>query len=266
MSQPDLFLKATLFAAAFDNHEILGDDNPPDLVGEFFRKAELGLLGEGKTPRVNPAVERFRREVAIIDGRFAKMYQDIAKSESDEAAEIFGRKSGGRLAKGSPLRLFIPICKVDSEQKLVYGVAASEVPDRQNEILDYESSKPFFQAWSESVRKDSQGASLGNVREMHQLSAVGVLSQIQFNDAAKQIEVCVKVTDDSAWQKVLSRTYCGFSIGGRYEKTWPDGKLTRYIGNPSEISLVDRPAIPDATFQLVKADGSVKEILRLVNA
>ena len=96
---------------------------------------------------------------------------------------------------------------------------------------------------------------------MHTLSAVGTLEQIQFDDAAKKIEVAAKVIDDDAWKKCKSGVYCGFSIGGRYAKTWQDGSLTRYIADPSEVSLVDRPAIPSATFELVKADGT-KEICK----
>jgi hypothetical protein len=166
------------------------------------------------------------------------------------------------LSKGAPLQLFMRLSKIDEEQRLVYGVAASEAPDRQNEILDYEGSKPYFKAWSESVQKDSQGASLGNLREMHGLSAVGTLAEIEFNDSAKQIEVCAKITDDRAWSKVLSRTYTGFSVGGRYVDVRKESNgLMRYIADPSELSLVDRPAVPDATFQLVKADGS-KEICK----
>src|SRR5437879_4514343 len=117
MSQPDLFLKATLFAAAFDNHEILADENPPDWVGEFFKKASLGLLGEGNTPRVNPADERLHREMAAIDNRFAGMYKAIAAEETT----TFKRdnlwqpeqKSRDRLAKGAPLQLFIRLSKID---------------------------------------------------------------------------------------------------------------------------------------------------------
>jgi hypothetical protein len=245
-----------------------GGADIPDFATQFFRKAELGLLGGSKTQPVNPAAERFRQEQAVINGRFAKIYQGIAKSESDEAAEIFGRKSGDRLAKAAPLQLFIRLSKIDEEQRLVYGIATAEVPDRDGEICDYQESKPHFQAWSESVQKDSQGKSKGNLREMHQLSAVGTLSQIQFNDTAKQIEICAQITDDAAWKKVKTGTYVGFSVGGRYSRRWQDAgtNLTRYAAIPAEISLVDRPCVPNATISMVKADGSVQEILGLVNA
>jgi len=164
-------------------------------------------------------------------------------------------------APGAPMSLFFQLSKIDEDKRMVFGCAAAEEPDRQNEILDYVQSKPFFQKWSESVRKDSQGKSAGNVREMHTLSAVGTLDQIQFDDAAKKIEVAAKIVDNDAWAKCKAGVYCGFSIGGKYAKTWQDGGLTRYVADPSEVSLVDRPAIPSATFEMVKTDGS-KEVCK----
>jgi hypothetical protein len=162
------------------------------------------------------------------------------------------------LTEGAPMELFVQLSKVDEAQRLVYGIATSETPDRDNEILDYQASKPFFEQWSNSVKKDTGGASVGNLREMHGAVAAGKLSQIAFNDAEKRIEVCAKVVDDSCWKKVLERVYSGFSIGGKYISTRKDGNLTRFVASPSEISLVDRPSCPDAVFQLVKADGSTE--------
>jgi hypothetical protein len=173
-----------------------------------------------------------------------------------EAAAPLAKRAA--LAKDAPLQLFMRLTKIDEEKRLVYGVATSEQPDHENEVCDYEGSKPYFQKWSESVKRDSQGKSAGNVREMHTLSAVGLLEQIQFNDAAKQIEVCAKVIDDGAWRKVQAGVYSGFSVGGRYAKTWQVGKFTHYIADPVEVSLVDRPCVPNATFQMVKAGGVIE--------
>lgn len=44
--------------------------------------------------------------------------------------------------------LFLPLAKVDVDQRLVVGVATAEVPDRAGEICDYASTKPYFEAWS----------------------------------------------------------------------------------------------------------------------
>ena len=212
----------------------------PDAFTKFLADAQLAGVAGGFSH-----VEKLRTETANVNERAASIYKGIAAAADKTETK--------RLAKGAPLKLFVPLSKIDEEQKLVYGVAISETPDRQDEILDYEGSKPYFRAWSESVCKDSGGVSLGNVREMHQLSAVGTVKDIEFNDGEKRIEICVKVADDGAWKKVVERVYTGFSIGGKYAKTWQDGKLTRYIADPSEISFVDRPAVPDAVFEMVKA-------------
>jgi hypothetical protein len=159
---------------------------------------------------------------------------------------------------GTPLQLFVKLSKVDEERREVTGIATSETPDHSDEVCDYEASKPFFKAWSESVEKDTQGKSKGNIREMHGLSAVGTLADIGFDDIKKQIAVCAKIIDDNAWKKVKAGVYSGFSVGGKYERIWKDGKLTRYAANPIEISLVDRPCNPNAVFQMIKAGGVIE--------
>ena len=156
------------------------------------------------------------------------------------------------------LRLFIPITKVDVAQRLVYGKATDESPDRSGEICDYASSKPYFEAWSGEIAKNTNGKSYGNVRAMHGKTAAGKLTAINFNDAEKAIEVCAKVVDDAEWEKVLEGVYTGFSQGGRYVKRWADADnpgLTRFTAEPMEISLVDLPCLPTATFQVIKAAG-----------
>jgi hypothetical protein len=157
--------------------------------------------------------------------------------------------------------LFIPLTKADAKRRLVYGVVTAEAPDRGNEICDYATTKPYYQKWSAEFLKASGGKSLGNLRAMHGKVAAGRLEAINFNDDARQIEICAKIVDDAEWRKVEAGVYTGFSQGGGYVRRWPDANdpsLTRYTANPSEISLVDLPALPNATFSLVKADGAVE--------
>lgn len=157
------------------------------------------------------------------------------------------------------MKLFIPITKVDAQKREVYGRMVQEVPDSAGEIFDYASSKPYFEAWSEKFSKATDGKSLGNVRAMHQPIAAGKLTQMEFEDADKAIDICAKVVDDAEWDKVDQGLYTGFSIGGDYVKRWTDGTLKRYTANPKEVSLVDSPAVPTATFSMIKADGSTEE-------
>jgi hypothetical protein len=156
------------------------------------------------------------------------------------------------------LRLFAQISKIDEARREVTGVATSEVVDKDGEVFDYETSKPYFKSWSAEISKATDGNSLGNVREMHEPSAVGKLTAINFDDQQKEIVVIAKIVDDPAWNKCLEGVYTGFSIGGQYVKTWKDGEIIRYTAKPAEVSIVDNPCNPSAHFTSVKLDGGLE--------
>ncbi len=160
----------------------------------------------------------------------------------------------------STLDLFLPLTKVDVDARMVHGVATAESPDRSGEICDYATTKPYFQSWSDDARTASGGKSLGAVRAMHGRIAAGKLTDISFDDDNRRILVAAKIIDDDEWEKVLEGVYTGFSQGGRYVARWNDETtgLTRYTANPTEISLVDVPCLPGATFEVVK-DGVVEK-------
>jgi len=159
------------------------------------------------------------------------------------------------------INLFIPITKIDAARRLVYGVVTAETPDIAGEVCDYASTKPLYQKWSQKFADATEGRSVGNLRAMHSNIAAGKLVDIAFNDEDKRIEICGKVIDDAEWTKVEEGVYTAFSQGGRYLKRWPDPdepKLMRYTAEPVEVSLVDHPCLPEATFAVVKADGSTE--------
>lgn len=159
----------------------------------------------------------------------------------------------------SELRLFLPIRKIDESQRLVYGTLTAEVPDKAGEIFDYSSGKPAVKAWSDEIHEASGGKSKGNVRAMHGKTAAGKFTDIVFDDEKKRIEGAAKIIDDDEWQKVVEGVYTGFSIGGSYTKRWQDKdnpSLWRFTPELTEISLVDNPCVPTATFEYIKADGS----------
>ncbi len=177
---------------------------------------------------------------------------------------------------GSPLfrwrwPVFLRITKVDEEKRIVYGVAADETPDRQNEIWDYAGNKPLWEKWSASAAKSTEAAgqevSYGNIRSMHpvtkQMVVTGKVAEPpDFDDVAKSMTIAAYVHDDGEWEKAKKGLYTGFSIGGRYVKKWADAALKgiqRVIIDPTEISLVDLPANPGAQFTALKADGSEKQ-------
>lgn len=157
-------------------------------------------------------------------------------------------------------RVFVPLTKVDEEQRLVYGTITQEVLDKSGEVMDYESSKPLFEEWSNSIHEASGGLSKGNLRVMHGLTVAGKITDIAFNDDEKSIEVCAKVVDDTQWNMVVEGCYTGFSVGGSYAKRWSDNGVKKFTAKPNETSLVDNPCVPSATFSLVKADGAEEEV------
>ena len=73
------------------------------------------------------------------------------------------------------MKLFIPITKVDAKQRLVYGRVVAEEVDKSDEIFDYATSKPLFQAWSSDFQKATDGKSSGNLRAMHGSTAAGAI-------------------------------------------------------------------------------------------
>lgn len=141
------------------------------------------------------------------------------------------------------LRLFLPFEKKDNDQRVVAGYATSESLDSQGEIVRIDAIK---RALPEYMK-------YGNIREMHQWSAVGKAVQAQVDEDKKALYLVCKVVDNNAWQKVKEGVYNGFSIGGRILKK-VDNEIQDLTLN--EISLVDRPANPSATFSLVKFDTS----------
>lgn len=156
--------------------------------------------------------------------------------------------------------ILIPLRKVNAAQRTVEA-SIDETPDRSREVFDYATSKPYFEQWSADMHKASFGKSYGNVRAMHGSTAAGRVDAIVYDDMAKRIDFICHIVDDAEWAKVEAGVYTGISPGGRFMKKWndlADPSLKRYTAGPMEISLVDMPCIPTATFSMVKADGSTE--------
>jgi len=111
------------------------------------------------------------------------------------------------LLRMAALQIFLPLLKVDLDQRLVHGVVTAEQPDRSGEICDYESTKPYFEAWSRNASDVTRGKSLGAVRAMHGNVAAGKLTDIAFDDDNKRISVAAKIVDDDEWRKVQEGVY-----------------------------------------------------------
>jgi hypothetical protein len=174
---------------------------------------------------------------------------------------------------GDNVRLSMPFGKVDQERRLVSGFASLDNVDKQMDIVTTEASMSAFAKFR------------GNIREMHQPSAVGKMISFKeekyFDPESKKFYKGVYVSTyiskgaQDAWEKVLDGTYTGFSIGGRMNK-WDDAyddtmeKQIRIIKDYDliELSLVDSPANQFASIMsvekvdgvdMIKADNTVLE-------
>jgi len=162
---------------------------------------------------------------------------------------------------GDNVRLSMPFGKVDIEKRIVSGFASLDNVDKQYDIVTTEASLSAFAKFR------------GNIREMHQPSAVGKMISFKeekyFDPESKKFYKGIYVSTyiskgaSDAWEKVLDGTYTGFSIGGRMNK-WDDAyneeldKAIRIIKDYDlvELSLVDSPANQFASIMSVeKVDG-----------
>ena len=141
--------------------------------------------------------------------------------------------------------LFIPFTKSDDEERMVFGYASTEALDSQGEVV---AKDAIIEALPDYMK-------FGNIREMHQPSAVGKAQEATIDE--KGLYLGVKVVDESAWQKVKEGVYNGFSIGGKII-TKVNDTITKL--RLSEISLVDRPANPEAIFEFFKGENMEEEI------
>ena len=163
--------------------------------------------------------------------------------------------------EGENVRLSLPFSKVDKERRIVSGFASLDNLDKQNDIVTAEASMQAFAKFR------------GNIREMHQPSAVGKMVSFKedkyFDPESKKfysgvfVSAYVSKGAQDAWEKVLDGTYTGFSIGGRMNK-WDDAydekseTQIRIIKEYDlvELSLVDNPANQFANIMSVeKVDG-----------
>ena len=139
------------------------------------------------------------------------------------------------------MKVYLPLAKVDREQRMVYGYASTEALDSQGEVVRRQA---LAAALPEYMR-------FANIREMHQPSAVGVAKEAAIDE--KGLWLQAKVIDDDAWRKVVEGVYKGFSIGGFVTARDPRDPAVITGIDLAEISLVDRPANAEATFELFKS-------------
>jgi len=146
-------------------------------------------------------------------------------------------------------KLFAEISKVEEQDDgtiKVWGFASSEAVDSDGEVITADAMKAALPDYMK----------FGAVREMHQPLAAGTAIEASVQEDGKTL-FGAHVVDPVAVKKVQSKVYKGFSIGG---------KVTKSEGNTItglklvEVSLVDRPANPEAVFTVVKIEDSTDPI------
>jgi len=132
----------------------------------------------------------------------------------------------------------------------VKGLATDDTLDLDEQICDPQWLKTAMPKWFE----------IGNIREQHDGSkAVGKATSMTSQGTG--FAIGAKIVDPVAAMKVEEGVYTGFSIGikGAYVDM-NDPRAPRGVikgGQIVEVSVVDRPANPSASFELAKTVGDV---------
>lgn len=148
-------------------------------------------------------------------------------------------------------RMYGEISKVEPQEDgtiKVWGYASSQAVDSQGEVITADAMKAALPDYLK----------FANVREMHQAKAAGVCIEATVQEDGRTF-FGAHVVDKEAVQKVQTKVYKGFSIGGRVTKR--DEKVSTIITGIqlNEVSLVDRPANPDSVFTVFKIDDVVAD-------
>lgn len=125
----------------------------------------------------------------------------------------------------------------------VWGFASADTEDSDGETITADAMKaalPGYMKW-------------GAVREMHQAKAAGTAIEAEVQDDGKTW-FGAHIVDAEAVKKVKANVYKGFSIGGKVTERDELNKTIIKGLNLIEVSLVDRPANPDAVFTMYKAE------------
>jgi len=143
-------------------------------------------------------------------------------------------------------KLYGDISKVEEQDDgtiKVYGYASSEAVDSDGEI----------------IKADAMDAAIADymkfpaVREMHQPIAAGT-GLVMKVEADGRTWFGAHIVDPTAVKKVQTKVYRGFSIGARVTSRDDANKAVITGLKLKEVSLVDRPANPEATIELWKAE------------
>ena len=257
---------------------------PPEGVATAAKRA-LGWIADGKAGDGFTSAGRTRagqlsRRDGLSSDTIMRMVSFFARHEVDKKAEGFnqgekGFPSAGRVAwdawggdagkswaesiasklnkEKAPMgndfansyAAIVKQEKQDDGSLLVYGKATDDSLDIDQQICDDVWLSSAMPEWFKSG---------GNIREQHSSIAAGVAKE--YENKADGHYISVLVVDPVSVKKVESGVLKGFSIGIKSPRVVRDQKAAngRIIdGQIVEISLVDRPANPQAKLMLAKS-------------
>lgn len=145
--------------------------------------------------------------------------------------------------------------KQDDGTLLVYGKATDDALDIDQQICDAGWLEKAMPEWFKTG---------GNIREQHSNIAAGVAKEL--DSKADGHYISALVVDPISVKKVETGVLKGFSIGIRAPRIVRDTKAAngRIIdGQIVEISLVDRPANPNAKLTLAKSVDGETELVQV---
>jgi phage head maturation protease len=160
------------------------------------------------------------------------------------------------------MKLYAEISKTEEHNDgtiKVWGYASTGAVDSDGETITPEAMKA---ALPDYMR-------FGAVREMHQSKAAGTAIEANVEDDGKTW-FGAHIVDSEACKKVKLGVYKGFSIGGKVTARDDLNKAIIKGIKLIEISLVDRPANPEAVMTMFKAERTaeddVSELAALLDA
>ena len=204
----------------FARHEV-------DKKAEGFNQGEKGFPSAGRVAWdawggdagkswAESVSSKFNKEKSTMATDFANSYAAIIKQEKQEDGSL-----------------------------LVYGKATDDSLDIDQQICDDTWLASAMPEWFKTG---------GNIREQHSSIAAGVAKE--YENKADGHYISVLVVDPVSVKKVESGVLKGFSIGIKSPRVVRDQKAAngRIIdGQIVEVSLVDRPANPNAKLMLAKS-------------
>jgi cation transport regulator ChaB len=204
-------------------------------------------------PTFNSAFNQYQSE----EKAFAFAWDSVKKKYKKEGDSWMEKAS----SEINDFEVYCDFQKMDEEQRMVYGYATTDALDSQGEIVELDATERAVEDYKK----------WRNIREMHGPSVAGTAPVIEMRKNG--LWLGAKIDDDMAWKKVKSGAYKGFSIGGKKLNVLTEfheglkknvTRIKDYL--LTEISLVDRPANPLATFSFIKRDIDSNEVKSMDNA